>query len=373
MKVVSSLLLTLATTTLTLAAPAKLHPLRTRSIDYIPPDLYASPDPSFAGAPIVLSEPPPSPSSLSPGPGRYAMTYTPYTPDGLCKTFDTISTDISRIASAGFTAVRLYATDCRAVHSVGSAALNSSLQLILGLHVSEAGTNATSITTQVSSIVDFVTQSPSHLSLIDLIVVGNEALFNDYATPSSLADLVNDVRSTVRQIGYTGPVTTAEPYATFMANAETLCPAVDIVAANLLPFFHADVPARLAGSFVAQQMDSLDGLCEEVAARQATKEGEKVTDETVQEERARFKVLRKKGMLTDRGNKPVLAMEVGWPSRGTANGDAVPGVAEQRTAMAGMSEAVGSRTVFTSFKDDEWREPGDFGVEVAWGSIEVFE
>ncbi|KAF2222450.1 glycoside hydrolase superfamily [Elsinoe ampelina] len=261
------------------------------------------------------------------------MTYTPYTSDGLCKTYDTISTDIARISTAGFSAVRLYATDCHAVHSVGSAALNSSLQLILGLHVSETGTNTTSIVQQVSQIVDFMTLSPTHLAAIDLLVIGNEALFNDYTTPSSLASLVREVRSTVRQIGYLGPVTTAEPYGTFMQHAEILCPAIDIVAANLLPFFHADVSAKTAGDFVAQQMDSLDGLCEEA----------------------------------------VLAMEVGWPSHGSANGEAVPGVAEQRSAMAGMSEAIGSRAVFTGFADDEWREPGDFGVEVHWGAVEVFE
>ncbi|KAG8630302.1 hypothetical protein KVT40_001921 [Elsinoe batatas] len=367
----TSTLINLASTGLALAAPAKLQPLRTRSITHLPPDLYASPDPSFAGAPIVLSNPPPPPSSLSPGPGRYAMTYTPYTSDGLCKTYDTISTDVARISTAGFSAVRLYATDCHAVHSVGSAALNSSLRLILGLHVSETGTNTTSIVQQVSQIVDFMTLSPTHLAAVDLLVIGNEALFNDYTTPSSLASLVREVRSTVRQIGYQGPVTTAEPYGTFMQHAEILCPAVDIVAANLLPFFHADVSAKNAGDFVAQQMDSLDGLCEEV--EYTLHRNEVATQESVQDEKVRLEGLQKRHMVTSRGNKAVLAMEVGWPSHGSANGEAVPGVAEQRSAMAGMSEAIGSRAVFTGFADDEWREPGDFGVEVHWGAVEVFE
>ncbi|KAF4555755.1 Hypothetical protein D9617_2g057180 [Elsinoe fawcettii] len=367
----TSTIVTLASATLAIAAPAKLQPLRTRSITHLPPDLYASPDPSFAGAPIVLSNPPPPPSSLSPGPGRYAMTYTPYTTDGLCKTYDTVSTDIARISSAGFSAVRLYATDCRAVHSVGSAAVNSSLQIILGIHVSEAGTNATSIVEQVSQIVDFMTLSHAHRDAVDLIVVGNEALFNEFAKPRDLASLVQEVRKTVRQLGYEGPVTTAEPYGTFMENAEILCPAVDIVAANLLPFFHADVSAKIAGDFVEQQMDSLDGLCEDV--EYTMHRTDKTPQESIAEEKARLGKLQKRHMVTAKGNKAVLAMEVGWPSHGTANGEAVPGVAEQRTAMAGMSEAIGSRAVFTSFKDDEWREPGDFGVEVHWGSIEVFE
>ncbi|PNS20190.1 Cell surface mannoprotein MP65 [Sphaceloma murrayae] len=375
-----STLLSLASSTLSLAAPAKLQPLRTRSIDYIPPDLYASPDPSFAGAPIVLSSPPPPPSSLSPGPGRYAMTYTPYTSDGLCKTSETVSSDISRISSAGFSAVRLYATDCHAVHSVGAAALNSSLQLILGMHVSDSGTNSTSIVDQISHIVDFMTQSPAHLSAIDLVVVGNEAIFNEYANAPSIAALVNEVRKTLRQIDYQGPVTTAEPYGTFMENAETLCPAIDVVAANLLPFFHADVSPRLAGDFAAQQIDSLDGLCEDVVfASQSRSHPSSApavplpTEETVQEERARLALLKKRHLLTSKGNKPVLAMEVGWPRHGKANGDAVAGVAEQRTAIAGMSESVGSRSVFSSFADDEWRDPGDFGVERSWGCVQVFE
>ncbi|GAM85334.1 hypothetical protein ANO11243_033410 [Dothideomycetidae sp. 11243] len=338
-----------------LSVPLSPPPIRTRSIDVIPPDFYESQHPLFAGAPIILSDPLPTASPVSPGPGRYAISYTPYTADGLCKTYDTVTSDIARIHRAGFSVLRLYATDCRAVRSVGLAAVANGMRMILGLHISEDGVQASSIDEQVLQIKDFVVEDEAHLTAIDAVIVGNEAIFNRFATVEEVTSALSEVRSTLRDAGYLGPVTTTEPYGTLLQYADALCLATDMIAANLLPFFHADVAARAAGDLVRDQMAVLETLCDPPAEDLAV-DGFATPVHPVTS-----------------GTKPVLALEIAWPSAGQANGLAVPGRAEQRLALAGMSEAIGSRAVFSSFEDDGWRDAGDFGVETHWGSIEVFE
>ncbi|KAF2157394.1 glycoside hydrolase family 17 protein [Myriangium duriaei CBS 260.36] len=318
---------------LALSAPLSPPPVRTRSITAIPPGLYASVHPSFAGAPIVLSDPRPTAAS-SPGPGRYAISYTPYTSDGLCKSSETITSDIARIHAAGFSAVRLYATDCHFVRAVGLAAVSHNLSLILGLHISEQGLNVSRIDEQVSQIHAFASEDATHLAAIDAVIVGNEVIFNHFASVSEMVTMLDNVRSSLRKIGYSGPVTTTEPYGTMVEHADSLCPAIDLVAANLLPFFNADSTARSAADTVSEQIAALQILCEPSSD---------------------------------------VDIEIAWPSAGEPNGLAVPGVNEQRIAFAGMADAIGSRAVFSSFEDDGWRDAGDFGVETHWGSIQVFE
>lgn len=336
-----------------LSIPLSAPPIRTRSINAIPPDLYKSANPFFAGLPIVLSDPIPA-SQSSPGPGRYAISYTPYTPDGLCKAPDAVASDIARIRMAGFSAVRLYATDCQAVRSVGRAAISNNLQLILGLHISENGVNDSHIHEQVEQIQAFISEDAAHLGIVDAVIVGNEAVFNHFATPWQMVSLLTDVRSTLRDSGYTGPVTTTEPYGVLVEHAATLCPALDMVAANLLPFFNADISPRAASTLVKVQTTALESLCDP-----SPSDSDEVQSPPTE------------GLVPEK--KPVLALEIAWPSAGQANGLAVPGLAEQRTALAGMAEVIGTRAVFSSFEDDAWRDGGDFGVETHWGCVQVFE
>jgi len=335
--------------------------------NWIPPDLYASGAPIYAGSPIVLKEPDDQNAQGSSTSNKWAMTYTPYTASGSCKSAAQVHHDVSIIASKGFTAVRLYATDCSSTQTVGAAAAEHGLKLVLGIYVGETGTNGTMVAEQLRSITEWATSpwtSPSSSSsalssspsspsndnkwaMVDLVVAGNEAIFNSFATSLEVAELLRHVRTTLRAAGYDGPVTTSEPVATLSQNAEELCPAIDVVAANLHPFFYADVTAQHAGAFVLEQMTFLRGVCVDFE-RDGQEDG------------------------SEPGRREAVALEVGWPRRGGANGLAVPGALEQRVAVRGMAEAIGAQAAFVSFEDDGWREEGEFGVERSWGCVGVF-
>jgi len=72
------------------------------------------------------------------------------------------------------------------------------------------------------------------------------------------------------------------------------------------------------------------------------------------------------------GKSESYNLECGWPTGGQSNGLAVPGVAEQITALSGITSAAGGKTVLLSYADDEWKAPGAFGCEQYWGCINAF-
>lgn len=65
-------------------------------------------------------------------------------------------------------------------------------------------------------------------------------------------------------------------------------------------------------------------------------------------------------------------IETGWPSRGSANGVAVPGWWEQKVAMEAIRREEGGRSVFAGWEDEGWREEGEWGVERSWGCGHLF-
>lgn len=254
------------------------------------------------------------------------MTYMPYTQEGTCKPASQVATDIASIRARGFSTVRLYANDCSAAQTVGAACAVSGLKMILGIYVDDDGTGDSVVREQVAELADW---GRDNWDLVELVVVGNEALYNDYLSADALAQLIHATRDTLAQAGYSGPVTTTEPMSTMERYGATLCPAIDIVTANIHPFFDGRVTAAQAGDFVAEQLARLSRFCND--------------------------------------EKEAFSLETGWPSHGKANGQAVPGVVEQRVAIKGIMRAAGARTVIASFEDDVWREPGDLGVEQYWG------
>ena len=163
-----------------------------------------------------------------------------------------------------------------------------------------------------------------------MIVIGNEAVFNGYCSAEELAAFIVDAKATLLAAGYTGPVTTTEPMNILQLHASTLCPVLDILAANIHPFFNSQTSAHAAGAFVATTLDDLASLCP----------GER---------------------------KEAYNLETGWPHAGEANGEAVPGWEEQRIAVRGIGESAGGRSAFFSFEDDLWKEEGVGGVERSWG------
>lgn len=259
-----------------------------------------------------------APPAIASSSSHWCITYSPYNGDGSCKDSTSVSNDIALIALKGFTSVRLYSTDCSGLHHVGAAVQSHGLKLVLGIYISETG-----IADAEAQITDIVAWTGGDWGCVEMIVVGNEALFNGYSTPDALVDFINRAKSAFSGAGYSGPITTAEPINVLKEHAALLCPILDIVGANIHPFFNSDVTAETAGDFVAQELQLLHEICPGL---------------------------------------PSYNLETGWPSAGNANGAAIPGVHEQQTAIVGILKAAGRNSVFFSFVDDLWKEEGQFGV-----------
>ena len=270
-------------------------------------------------------------SSTTPNGDKWAFCYTPFDSNGDCKTAKAVAKDIADIKSKGFTTVRLYATDCEGPQNVGAAAAEQGLKLILGIYVDESGIGSNT-DAQVESLTKW---GSDKWDLVEMVVAGNEAMFYGYTTAEGLATFVKDVRSKFRAAGYQGPVGTSEVPGTFTTYADVLCPAVDYAAANIHPFFNADVSAADAGDFVATQLDNIAKAC---------------------------------GYEKDAYN-----LESGWHSLGSANGLAIPSVEDQKTAIASIMEKAGNRTAMFSYENDSWKAPGEHGVEQHWGCGSLFE
>jgi len=259
---------------------------------------------------------------------QWAIAYIPYTDDLNCKSKDAIQADVATIAQKGFTTIRLYATDCSALNHVGAAARAHNLKLILGVHIEDP--NVSFSQPQIDEIIAW---AAGDWDLVEMIAIGNEAIFNEFCMASSLADFIASARSLLRQAGYMGPITTSEPISILYEYAATLCPVIDIAAANIHPFFHAEVGAEMAGEYVADQLVELGRICPGLEA---------------------------------------VNLETGWPSRGRVNGNAVPGRLEQMLAVTNIMKSAGGKSVFLGFGDDGWKDEGEFGGEQSWGCSHIF-
>ncbi|KAL9093948.1 MAG: hypothetical protein Q9165_003871 [Trypethelium subeluteriae] len=308
---------------------------------------YASP--SSLSTSLSSAVPATSSSSSSPSTAhhtngnKWAITYTPYDASGNCKTAAAVAADIATIASKGFTTIRLYAPDCSGLQTVGAAAASHDLRLILGIYIDEHG--VAGARPQIEELVAWSSSSSSQANgaggsaweRVEMVVVGNEAVFQGFVSAEELAAFIGEVRAALgkESVGYKGPIATTETLETLQANKEVLCPVQDVVAANLHPFFNADVDAAGAGDFVASQLRQLAAVCS--------------------------------------GEKEYYNLETGWPSKGSgSNGAAVPGEDEQKTAVQSISEKAGDRSCLFSFENDSWKEPGEFGVEQYWGCSNWF-
>ncbi|KAI1263034.1 glycoside hydrolase family 17 protein [Xylariaceae sp. FL1019] len=279
----------------------------------------------------------PTSTGHSSGPGQgtagkpWAVTYTPYGtgPEGGCKSESQIKSDLAAIAAAGIDQIRVYSTDCNTMEYVGSACESYGINLILGIYIDAPGCTADSpsVSEQVSAI-----KAWGKWELVNMIVVGNEAIQDGYCTPSELASLISTTKS---QLGYDGPYTTAETVNIWEQEEFTsaICPVVDFVGANAHAFFNTETTASEAGQFVKGQLDIIEKVC-------SGKEGR--------------------------------IMETGWPSAGNALGLAVPGVAEQEEAIKSIVKAVGDKAVLFSLTSDGWKSADTAcACEPHWGCAQV--
>ncbi|KAJ5762914.1 hypothetical protein N7533_001595 [Penicillium manginii] len=260
------------------------------------------------------------------GEGQYGMTFSPYTSSGQCMSQSEVTSNLKTIKDKGFNLVRVYSTDCNSLEYIGSACKSLGLNMILGVFIESSGTSGAE--EQVTAITKW-----AQWGMVELIVVGNEAVSSGYVSAAELASFITSCKSAFKAAGYTGKVTTTEPIDVWeQYGKSTLCSPVDIVGANIHPFFNSATTAAKAGEFALSEFNILEKLC----------------------------------------GKDVLNLETGWPNGGSANGEAVPGTAEQKTAIKAIAKSIGSKSIFFSYANDDWKAPGSFGVEQHWGCADVF-
>lgn len=320
----------------TYTAPAVVTTVtETDVVVYCPFTSSETPAPTSLPPPATSSAPAPAQSSSAPSVGGsngnlYAMTYTPFTAGGDCKSASEVMDDIAEIAKVGFTALRVYSTDCDTLPNVGAAARAHGMRLIVGIFIGKVGCDNGSpdVADQIAAL-----KAWKQWDLVDLCVVANEALMNGFCTVSELTSLISHTKSELGSVGYTGPFTTTDVVSSWLDNdMSSVCSVIDVVGTNAHAYFNSQTLPADAGKFVAGQLDLVEKVC----------------------------------------GKPGIVLETGWPKAGNCNGVACPGESEQRTAIQAIQSELGHKVAFFSFRDDPWKAPGACGCEQSWGCSSVF-
>lgn len=261
---------------------------------------------------------------------QWAMTYTPYQKNGLCKDATAVIEDIKVIRSKGFTTIRVYSTDCGALPSLEAAVKEIDIRLILGIFIDKRGLGFAE--EQLAALSKW-----TRWDLVDLIVIGNESIFGGWISAEGLAAFIVKARSTLSAVGCKAKFTTTETLDTLQKPgvAGALCGVIDVVGANVQPYFTQSVSPGTAGSFVKGQLEIAKKLCG--------------------------------------GAKEAYNLESGWPSYAwSANGNAVAGKEEQKTAILNILEVIGDKSVVFSYENDPWKDDGFQGVEKHFGCGWIF-
>lgn len=244
-----------------------------------------------------------------------------------------VQTDIARIAKLGYTTIRVYSTDCGVFENVIPAATKAGLKIIYGVFLDAAkGPGSDGANKQLD---DIIKNAPK--DSFAMLIVGNEYMSGHGGSVDALAPYVKQCKEKLVAAGFpsTIPVTTTETVGALEQYGKKLCDVIDVLAAQVHPYFDGGIAASGAGDFAAKQLEQAAKVCPEAAAR-----GKYIT-------------------------------EIGWPTGGNANGKAVPGVQQQKEAISSIIDAVGSYSVLFSYQDDAWKDPGTYGVEQKFGCADI--
>jgi len=267
--------------------------------------------------------------------GTLGVTYSPYNHDGSCKSARDVFSDVQTL-SGQYGLIRIYGVDCNQVATVMAAASSTNVKLFLGIF------NLDNLQDQISTLLEAVEASIAAggpgWAMVDTVSVGNELVNNGQASVKQVMEALAAARASLRSAGYGGPVVTVDSFLAVEQNPE-LCDGSDYCAINVHPFFDANTAADQAGNFVSR------------------------------------KVMDVREVLAD-PNQRVVVTESGWPWQGNANGLAVPGKANQVTAIRAIVADYGAYNpagliLFTAF-DDAWKtaEAATFYAEQYWGVMD---
>jgi exo-beta-1,3-glucanase (GH17 family) len=176
-------------------------------------------------------------------------------------------------------------------------------------------------TVEINNVV-----AAANAGLVDVVIVGSEAILRNDVTVSQLIGYMNQVRQAIPQ---NIPVVTADVWGTFLAHPELIA-ASDQVWANFYPFWE--------GTSVENAVCSLAGEYQQLVGVS--------------------------------GSKPVVISETGWPSGGNAVGAAVPSVsnanlyADQFLTWANSN---GIRSFYFEAFNEDWKTATEGPQGAYWG------
>lgn len=262
-------------------------------------------------------------SDTSDGANSLGISYAPYRADHNCKSAEDIMDDFQRFVG-DYSLVRIYGTDCDQVPNVYSAAKKAGVKVMMGIwDIHSVGNEAAKIVEGIDGDWD----------VVHSVSVGNELVNNGQATPQQVTDAVGQARQALRKAGYNGPVVAVDTFLAVESHPE-LCEQSDFCAINAHPFFDSTVDAADAGKWLQS---------------------------TLQQVRSAL-------------SKPmqVVVTETGWPTEGAANGQAIPGLANQKTAIKSIDNAFShypSDVILFSAFDDLWKAKTmtTFNADQHWG------
>lgn len=268
-----------------------------------------------------------SSGSLSP---PSTIVYSPYADDRSCKSSDEINSDLQLIYNKGIKQIRSYGTDCGSLSTVLSKCNQLGIKVNQGVWVSQDGVD--SADDQIDQVIEYGQQNG--WDIFNLFTFGNEAINSKYVDVDSLMTKLDSVRTKMRNAGYNGPVTTAEPPATYI-NYPQLCTdtSMDIVAINPHSYFNEGISPDKAGDYVTTQQSQVAKLC--------------------------------KGKL-------VWITETGYPSQGATLGLNVPSPKNQEIAIKSILDSTGGDVTILTTYNDFWKDPGPYGIEQYFGTINLF-
>jgi exo-beta-1,3-glucanase (GH17 family) len=225
--------------------------------------------------------------------------------------------------AGSYSLVRIYGTSCNQTATVLEAAKNNKLKLFAGV------ASLSDLTSEIQLIVE---AANGDWSSFDTIAIGNELVNSGTASPSAVVAGIATARGLLSTAKYTGRVVTVDTLVASVANP-ILCDSSDYAAVNDHPFFDPNTAASESGTFLTTSIASLRA------------------------------VLRNP-------NQEVVITETGWPWSGSANGAAVPSLADQAAALSAIKSTYSSAVIFLSAYNDQWKvdSAGTFGAEKFWGA-----
>lgn len=257
-------------------------------------------------------------SSSSPLTLGYGIAYSPYFASGACKSAPQVAQDLAKLTD--YDIIRLYGVDCDSVSSV-LAALHPGQRLFAGI------SDISEVTTQTQSLI---AQVEGSWAKVHTVSIGNELINSGSASVGAVTSAIGTARGILRVASFTGPIVTVDTMVATV-NHPALCAASDYCAINCHAFFDSSAIPQGAGAFVRGWVEKVQAIA---------------------------------------GGKPVVVTESGWPSRGEANGLAVPSLENQMLAVKSLAQAFpeGDLILYNSF-NDHWLKDDQytFGAQQWWG------